>query len=597
MQHTTASIHTLLLLLLLFPFHAEQSPCLVSGMCQHSPCSGWRLRCEIQGPKEGAEAAEVESHPLLCFMTGLKVRGIPKSCSPSMAPRSRMRSCQEGVRSLSASGSQRRDGGMNELERAREALAGIIAKRRDNQAAYSFNQDAAAPSSLTRPESLGDRMAKSMSKEFKWLSEANAVENFRWTEEDESEDKAMHDVPETRDQDNRPEVQEWKPMNGQQVEEFEDVRVKDEMPPSGSDDAARAMLEADGDIAEEGEEGNRLETGMFELKYDQGSVWIPGDDPLTRTKGYLLNRVFPGLKLDAHQMLDDYLSRLNGESSQAQLLHEFRREIGMDTPDQEEEEEEADPFAKAFKGMELSVPLLSEKGLKQSRGKESELVEEHKAMKLGEASPEMSLQTTKEQVKQPGEAVKSKGADVKLDVPRAVEVHEDVKATDVVVLSASLLAGREGEAQELETSYDMRVVFANEKTIGIRTTWSDGFEVVEEVDLRTGKIFEIQEEELGDEGVETRGLEVTDGVERKEHQQQAPKPSAGEEGGAVREEEEVKEGMLVRVTSKSSRYRNLVGLIVAVVGNGKRVRVQFAGLRQTALLQKTSIQAVKLEED
>ena len=92
--------------------------------------------------------------------------------------------------------------------------------------------------------------------------------------------------------------------------------------------------------------------------------------------------------------------------------------------------------------------------------------------------------------------------------------------------------------------------------------------------------------------METRGLEVTDGVERKEHQQQAPKPSAGpaagEEEGAVREEEEVKEGMLVQVASKTSRYRNLVGLIVAVVGNGKRVRVQFAGLRQTALLQVKS---------
>jgi hypothetical protein len=54
------------------------------------------------------------------------------------------------------------------------------------------------------------------------------------------------------------------------------------------------------------------------------------------------------------------------------------------------------------------------------------------------------------------------------------------------------------------------------------------------------------------------------------------------------------EQVQVKATSKS-RYRKLKGLVTTVVGNGKRVRVQFAGMRVTALLQASSLESVDLD--
>jgi len=44
--------------------------------------------------------------------------------------------------------------------------------------------------------------------------------------------------------------------------------------------------------------------------------------------------------------------------------------------------------------------------------------------------------------------------------------------------------------------------------------------------------------------------------------------------------------------AQRSRYRRLVGLVTSVVGNGKRVRVQFTGLSGTALLQASTLEIV-----
>ena len=46
------------------------------------------------------------------------------------------------------------------------------------------------------------------------------------------------------------------------------------------------------------------------------------------------------------------------------------------------------------------------------------------------------------------------------------------------------------------------------------------------------------------------------------------------------------------VLTQHSRYRRLVGLVTSVVGNGKRVRVQFAGLAGTSLLQASTLETV-----
>ena len=48
--------------------------------------------------------------------------------------------------------------------------------------------------------------------------------------------------------------------------------------------------------------------------------------------------------------------------------------------------------------------------------------------------------------------------------------------------------------------------------------------------------------------------------------------------------------------TQHSRYRRLVGLVTSVVGNGKRVRVQFAGLAGTSLLQASTLETVDVAQ-
>eukprot|EP00960_Hanusia_phi_P072659 767847-Hanusia_phi.AAC.1 len=568
----------ILLLLLFLPSYAEQSLSCVHSTSQQPPTFRHQGTPLSEQGSCSAGGANAESLRLICFMASLKAHGASKTRSLGTAPRSRRRSCQQGILSLVASGTGRRDGGMNELERAREALAGLIAKRRDHQAAYSFNEEGAGKSSA---QSLSDRMAKSMRNEFKWLSEANAFDNFDWKQEDD-QGGARQDAEATRDQ---ARVIEPHDTLGSSAANnlLQHVELEDERLRLGGDDASGFSGEQVQDLvphdgSKPGEDGGRR-TEMFELQYGNGSIWIPGDDPLTRTKGYLLNRVFPGLRLEAHQELDDYVSKLTGESTLVDTLREFRLQVGLDSAEDEDGDED-DPFAKAFRGMELSVPLLSAKGLRSSTL--ADPVDEKPTAKKEEAGPTVGQAALN---KQPPSSRTNTGTTESSAGPtatRSLERQREAEASDVVLVPGKLMEPG-SKAEDGETTYDLRVVFADENTIGIRTTWSDGFEfrkVVEEVDLRTGKIVEIYEDTKDLESLGT-GLVVVDNGRKEEKVQKQKQEQRVPERTVARYDE----GMLVRVISKTSRYRNLVGLIVAVVGNGKRVRVQFAGLRQTALLQ------------
>jgi len=164
----------------------------------------------------------------------------------------------------------------------------------------------------------------------------------------------------------------------------------------------------------------------------------------------------------------------------------------------------------------------------------------------------------------------------------------------------------EVDAEEEGLQYEMRVVYVTDTTIGLRTTWDDNFEVVEEINLATGDLTadQAQEEQSAPAAVDTSPAAVKstgDGVE----------PSGGKQGPSEERQGKVDKrvdaptaldvgiarGMLVRVKSKKSRYRNLVGIVTSIIGNGKRVRIQFAGMKVTALLQASTLEPVDVAGD
>ena len=176
--------------------------------------------------------------------------------------------------------------------------------------------------------------------------------------------------------------------------------------------------------------------------------------------------------------------------------------------------------------------------------------------------------------------------------PPAVDAGAAVAKTDP--------SSGDGAADEDDETlgYEIRVVYVTDTTIGLRTTWGDGYEVVEEILLATGDLAHQQETEaskpakpvprseaiVGGGAVKAGGAQKRGGnVDRR-----VDPPSAHDMG--------ISTGKLVRVKGSSrSRYRKLVGLVTSVVGNGKRVRVQFAGMRVTGLIQASTLELVELD--